>query len=29
MKHYIIGHQKPDLDSVVAAIALAERLSKI
>jgi len=24
MKHYIIGHQKPDLDSVVAAISLAE-----
>lgn len=24
MKHYIIGHQKPDLDATVAAISLAE-----
>ena len=29
MKHYIIGHQKPDLDSAVAAIALAKFFSLI
>ena len=29
MKHYIIGHQKPDLDSVVAAISLAEFFKQI
>ena len=29
MKHYIIGHQKPDLDSVVAAISLADFFKQI